>query len=71
MALGVFKDERLANAQGLAVNPVDPLPLLILDPEVVAKRQDLLPHLIAVHTACHSSTLLSCVRLLAGATPSS
>ena len=44
VARGVLEDEGLSNAQRLAVDLVDPLAPIVLDPEVVADRQQLLAH---------------------------
>ena len=44
VARGVLEHEGLAQAKGLAVDLVGPLALLVLDPEVVADRQQLLAH---------------------------
>jgi hypothetical protein len=47
LPLGVFEVQRLAGSKRLPINAEDPLAVLILDPEVVAKGEHLLPHAIA------------------------
>ena len=44
VARGVLEDEGLPEANRLAVDLVGPLALLVLDPEVIADRQQLLAH---------------------------
>jgi hypothetical protein len=39
VARGILEHERLLQAKRLAVDPVSPFPLVVLDPEVVADRQ--------------------------------
>ncbi len=47
----VLKEQRLPHAQRLAVDLENPLAALVLDPEVVADRDQVLPHLVAVGAA--------------------
>src|SRR6185436_16141050 len=44
VAAGVFEHEGLAQADRLAVDLVGPVPAVVLDPEVVADREQLLAH---------------------------
>jgi hypothetical protein len=43
-AAGVLEDQRLPQSQGLAVDLVDPLAAVVLDPVVIADRDQLLAH---------------------------
>src|SRR4051794_19177974 len=43
-AVGVLQDHRLADPQGLAIDLEDPLPLVVLDPVVVAEGHQFLAH---------------------------
>jgi hypothetical protein len=51
VAMGIFEDQGLAHAQSLAIHLVNFLPVLILDPEIIADRHHLLAHLVAVATS--------------------
>src|SRR5262249_12627698 len=51
LPLRALKDQRLPDAQGFAIDLVDALATVILDPKVVADRDQLLAHLIAGRVA--------------------
>src|SRR5207344_3173131 len=46
----ILEDERLAHAHRLAVDEIGASPTVVLDPEVVAKREQLLAHLVVLWT---------------------
>jgi hypothetical protein len=57
-AAGVLEDQCLAQPQSLAVDLVDPLALVVLDPVVITDRDQLLPHPVMIGLSL-AATLLA------------
>jgi hypothetical protein len=67
--LGVFEDERLPDAECLSVDFEGALAPVVLDPEVISNRNQLLPHLVLDRVSSPSKSLAILSTLLASLLP--